>query len=305
MIDYVIVTTAKNEEKYIKYTLDSVCNQIHIPKEWIIVDDGSNDSTSSIVEQYVKCYPWIRLIKTDDGVRKRDGGIKLVHVWNIGYRALKTTDYEFLVRLDADITLPKNYFMEISECFQNNAKVGLCGGYILNKFEDGTIIKEKAPLYHIRGAFKAFRKKCFDEIGGFPPVINWDGLDEMKAMYLGWSTKTLPLDVIHHRPTSTAMNNGVKFALSIGREYYLDGSDLIIALLRSIKIGRLYKPRIISGISFYLGFLNAFFTRPTKHVDHDFEKFILEFHYNRIIHAIKSLANSLLNNSLGVIKRKK
>jgi glycosyltransferase involved in cell wall biosynthesis len=47
---YVIVTTAKNEERYIEYTLESVCNQILKPEEWIIVDDGSKDKTPEIIK---------------------------------------------------------------------------------------------------------------------------------------------------------------------------------------------------------------------------------------------------------------
>ena len=61
-MDYVIITPAKNEEKYIRYTLDSVVNQTLKPVEWIIVNDGSTDRTAEIVEEYVKKHVWIKLI---------------------------------------------------------------------------------------------------------------------------------------------------------------------------------------------------------------------------------------------------
>jgi glycosyltransferase involved in cell wall biosynthesis len=296
---YVIVTTAKNEERYIENTLESVCNQILKPEEWIIVDDGSKDKTPEIVEAYRKRYFWIRLLRIDDPVKRRDGGVKLVRIWNLGYSALKTSEYDFLVRLDADLTLPKNYFEMISECFKQNERVGLCGGYIINKFADGKLVRENSPSFHVRGAFKAFRKKSFEEIGGFPNVYNWDGLDELKLLFLGWETRTLPLGVIHHRPTSSSTNRGVKFYFDIGQEYFMDGNDFVISICRSLNIGINSNPRIVSGLIFNFGFLYALLRKREKHVDRDFERFIRAFQYERIRRALKirryfSLFNSIL-----------
>src|SRR5271155_904716 len=56
---YVLITPARNEEAFIKKTLDSVVQQTFLPLKWVIVDDGSTDRTSVIVESYAKRYPWI------------------------------------------------------------------------------------------------------------------------------------------------------------------------------------------------------------------------------------------------------
>ena len=50
---YVLITAARNEESFIKKTLDSVVTQTVLPERWIIVDDGSTDRTAEIVEGYV------------------------------------------------------------------------------------------------------------------------------------------------------------------------------------------------------------------------------------------------------------
>ncbi|HRG52810.1 MAG TPA: glycosyltransferase family A protein, partial [Bacteroidia bacterium] len=42
---YYVITPAKDEEKFIKFTLDSMVNQLLKPAKWIIVDDGSTDNT--------------------------------------------------------------------------------------------------------------------------------------------------------------------------------------------------------------------------------------------------------------------
>lgn len=40
--EFVVITPVKNEELFIKQTIDSVINQTFKPKTWIIVDDGQN-----------------------------------------------------------------------------------------------------------------------------------------------------------------------------------------------------------------------------------------------------------------------
>lgn len=58
-----IITPAYNAEKYIEETINSVINQKYKNWEMIIVDDCSGDSTSSIVESYLKKDNRVRLIK--------------------------------------------------------------------------------------------------------------------------------------------------------------------------------------------------------------------------------------------------
>ena len=57
-----IIVTCYNREKYIKECLESVKNQTYTNFECIIVDDGSTDSSRSIIETYLddprfKYYP--------------------------------------------------------------------------------------------------------------------------------------------------------------------------------------------------------------------------------------------------------
>ena len=126
-MDYVIITPAKNEEKYIRYTLDSVVNQTLKPVEWIIVNDGSTDRTAEIVEEYVKKHVWIKLITIRKN-EKRAPGSKVVRAFYSGYTKIKK-DYDVISKLDADLTLPINYFRKVIDSFQDEKKVGLCGGY--------------------------------------------------------------------------------------------------------------------------------------------------------------------------------
>ena len=51
---YILITPARNEEKFIEGTIRSVVAQTLLPEQWVIVDDGSTDRTAEIVESYVK-----------------------------------------------------------------------------------------------------------------------------------------------------------------------------------------------------------------------------------------------------------
>src|SRR4029077_15883694 len=60
---YVLITPARNEERLIARTLESVVSQTVLPENWVIIDDGSADQTAEIVKRYTKDYPWIELVQ--------------------------------------------------------------------------------------------------------------------------------------------------------------------------------------------------------------------------------------------------
>lgn len=279
--NFVIITPAHNEESYIRFTLDSVVAQTIHPAQWVIVDDGSTDGTADIVQGYVDKYPWVKLVKNFPNDTRRQGGSKVVRAFMLGCQALDAGDFQFIVKLDADLTLPSNYFKEVGKTFEADLAVGMCGGYLL-ELSNGVWWKAKSADYHLRGAIKAYRKKCFEEIGGIRPVSNWDMLDEMTAMYLGWSVKILPLEVRHHRLTSTLINRGLKFSFKKGQVYYKDGYDLLLLALRSVPYSLSTKPYLLSSTALFLGFLSCCITKPEKDVDTGLEKFIRKFQYTRI-----------------------
>lgn len=71
MSDVSVITAAYNSEKTLADTIRSVIQQEFLPKEYIIVDDGSSDRTAEIVRAFIPQYPWIQLISTpNQGVAK-------------------------------------------------------------------------------------------------------------------------------------------------------------------------------------------------------------------------------------------
>ena len=61
--NYVLITAARNEEKYIENTIKAIIAQTVLPVQWIIVSDGSTDRTDEIVMQYSARYNFIHLMR--------------------------------------------------------------------------------------------------------------------------------------------------------------------------------------------------------------------------------------------------
>ena len=83
-LSYVLVTPARNEEPFIEKTIESVTRQTVRPTRWVIVDDGSTDSTAAIVEGYRARHDWIELVRMP---RHRDRSFAAkVFAWAAGSR---------------------------------------------------------------------------------------------------------------------------------------------------------------------------------------------------------------------------
>ncbi len=276
---YIIISPAKNEARFIAKTILSVVNQTLKPIRYIIVDDGSDDDTSQIVRKFQEVHQYISLLEIKSHGIERSGGAKVVDVFNIGFKSVGETEYDFIVKLDSDLELPNCYFEKIANEFQKDSKLGMCGGIIMNKIGD-EFIKEQSSDFHIRGAFKSIRYPCFKEIGGFKSIWNWDSVDEMEAMRMGWRTKVIDLPVKHFRPTSQAYNFK-KHCIRSGRDAYQMRNDLFLLLKRAISRGMI-KP-FVFGFFFYIyGYFLGLINKDKRIVNKELSQFINDFNRKRL-----------------------
>lgn len=277
---FVIITPVKNEAKFIKQTLNSVINQTVKPKSWIIVDDGSTDNTAQIVNEYCIIHNWIKLLTIDNKHEERSGGSKVVNAFYKGLILADPNEFEFIVKLDGDLILPPNYFEKVLNEFEKYPSLGICGGTILNKYSEIDIREEKVSSFHVRGALKMIRKKCWDQIGGFKEIWNWDGLDIMEAQFIGWDTRSINVPVIHLRPTTSAYNP-VVHSYKSGYEAYKMGADFFLTLLRTVrKIN--YKLYFKLGNAYLKGYFAAKKNKESLIVSESLAKFINKKHYSRL-----------------------
>jgi poly-beta-1,6-N-acetyl-D-glucosamine synthase len=209
-ITYVLVTAAFNEEAVIEHTLRSVVSQTLLPLRWVIVSDGSTDRTDEIVKKYAAEHDFIQLLRMTDKKHGHNFGAQ-VRAINAGVDQLKHLQYEFIGNLDADIGLDPEYFQSLFERFRRDLKLGLGGGYICDRQEDGSFLSRKNnSLRSVAHAAQMFRRPCFESTGAYQP-LPYGGPDthaEVSARMNGWAVRSFPeLRVLHYRPTGTA--NGI------------------------------------------------------------------------------------------------
>src|SRR5690606_29939602 len=100
-------------------------------------------------------------------------GSKVVRAF---YKGLETLDnnYDFIVKMDADVILPPDYFATIADVFREDNSVGIAGGLIYIAQDNRWVYEAIADKNHVRGPVKAYSRTCFEKIGGLKPAIGWD-----------------------------------------------------------------------------------------------------------------------------------
>ena len=194
---YSIVTAARNEGRYIFKTLQSVVSQVHRPVEWIIIDDGSTDDTSAIIDSYCKNHTWITKIRLDNFLPglKTTGG-RVGHLLNIAVKKLRVQS-DFITKLDADTQFQPDFFQRLLYEFEHDKKLGIASG---NLVFEGRIMK-MAPD-ETKGAVMIIRREIFEQVGGFfeSRGRGEDTLFSVAARFFGWKTKTFPVYFDHLKP---------------------------------------------------------------------------------------------------------
>jgi poly-beta-1,6-N-acetyl-D-glucosamine synthase len=252
---YIVITPVRDEEAYLRFTIESMLSQTVRPSEWVIVNDGSTDGTAAIIDEYAAQHPWIRAVhRVNRGFRKAGGGV--VEAFNDGLRAVTTTDWQFIVKMDGDLTFEEHYFERCLDNFNSDSRLGIGGGVICY-IENGAKRIEFCPEFHVRGATKIYRRECWDAIGGFWPAPGWDTMDEVKANMLGWGTRSFPdLHLQHHRYTGTA--DGIWAGMvKNGRANYVCGYHPLFMLAKFfIRLPR--RPYLIGSVALLYGYLSGY-----------------------------------------------
>lgn len=258
---YVIVTPARNEAKFLEPMIESIARQTLVPAEWIIVDDGSTDGTAEIIDRFARQHPWIRGVHRENrGFRKAGGGV--VEAFYDGFMALTCSDWEFVVKLDADLTLEETYFERCLEYFRQEPRLGIAGGTVYHPL-DGRLKPERTPQFHVRGASKIYRRDCWDAIGGLWPAPGWDTIDEVRANMLGWTTQSFSdIPIIHHRMTGTAEGSW-RGLMKNGQANYIAGYHPLYLTVACVS-GVSRQPYLIGAWARLYGFFSSYFKRAPR-----------------------------------------
>ena len=198
-----IVIPAHNEEAYLASTLDSLIEQTLLPAKIIVVNDHSTDTTGKIIDSYSERFEFITGIHITSGTDHTPGS-KVVDAFYKGYAQLDS-NFDIICKFDADLIFPKEYLEKIVSAFNDDTETGMAGGFCSVEKGSRWVREELTGKDHIRGALKAYRKDCFQQIGGLKKAMGWDTIDELLAQYHGWKVCTIPeLEVKHLKPTGAA-----------------------------------------------------------------------------------------------------
>jgi glycosyltransferase involved in cell wall biosynthesis len=275
---YYIIIPAHNEADFIALTLNSIASQTLLPSKVVVVNDNSTDATASIVSEFSNSYNYISLVnKTSEAIHLP--GSKVIQAFHKGFETIDG-DYDIIVKLDADLILPDNYFETIVNHFRKDDKIGMVGGFAYIEKNGQWILENLTDKDHIRGAFKAYRKECFLQIGNLKPAMGWDTVDELLCKFYGWKVVTdESLKVKHLKPTGANYNKTARFKQ--GEAFYTLGYGFIITAIASAKLAFM-KRKPFLFFDYIQGFWKAKINKKPLLVSVEQAEFIRNYRWNKM-----------------------
>lgn len=277
-MQYYLIIPAHNEAQHIALTLQSIEVQTVLPKKIVVVNDHSTDDTEMILHSFMAHNPNLTLVNNLSDSEHQPGS-KVIRAFQKGLETLDE-NYDFIVKLDADLILPPNYFETIIAHFNSDAKIGMAGGFAYIEKNGTWILENLTDKDHIRGAFKAYRKVCFQQIGGLKPAMGWDTVDELLAKFYGWKIETdETLKVKHLKPTGANYNKTARFKQ--GEAFYTLGYGFWITAIASAKLAMMKKKPLLF-LDYIRGFWKAKFANKPMLVTVEQAKFIRQYRWTKM-----------------------
>ncbi len=283
---YVLITAAHNEGARIRETIESVLAQSMRPTQWSIVSDNSEDNTDEIIQEYSEVYRFI----TFGRISRKDGrsfGAK-VRALQLAHSLLEGTSFRFIGNLDADITLPSDYYEVLLARMRGDKCLGIVSGAInemsKGKFAPRTLNSESSVAH----AAQIVRLECYEAIGGYA-ILEYGGEDwhaQISACMKGWKVHTYAdLPVLHHRATGRESGALFKRFFRQGQMDYSMGSYPPFEFLKCLR--RIAAPPLLIGSVLRLcGFAWPYLKGEQTPVAPDFVKLLRAEQRKRLLDAL-------------------
>src|SRR5690606_17712108 len=121
-----VILPVYNAEKYVKEAIESVLNQTYKHVEFLIINDGSTDTSKEIILQFDD--PRIRYIENEQN-------IQLIKTLNKGIDLAKG---KYIARMDADDRCSIHRFQKQIDFLERNPSYVLCGTWATIIDSNGT-----------------------------------------------------------------------------------------------------------------------------------------------------------------------
>jgi poly-beta-1,6-N-acetyl-D-glucosamine synthase len=282
-ISYVLITPARNEEKFIETTIKSIVCQSLLPKKWIIVNDGSTDGTAVIVQKYLREFPWIELVQMPPHPEYEFAA--KARCFNAGLERLRNCEFDIIGNVDADVSFDQDFFAFLLEKFARDPALGVAGAPMKEANHDA-VEDGRFNETDVFGACQLFRRKCLEAIGGYPLIrggIDWAAV--RMARMKGWKTRSFPEKRFFHHRTMGATNCGVWRAIwNHGvKDYYL-GNHPLWEIAR-VTYQMTTKPFFVKGVILFAGYASACLRRMERPIPRD----LIHFHRQEQLQRLTSV----------------
>jgi len=281
---YVLVTPVRDEIRTIRRTIESVLRQTCLPREWVIVSDGSTDGTNAVVESASRNVPWIRLLVLP--FRPERSFAAVVRALETGVRAIESKEHGYLGLLDADVEFGAEYFERLIRHFEVNARLGMAGGVVVDDGRRQARLPRNA--LDVPGAVQFFRRECFASLGPLIPLPEggWDCVTCVVARMRGYETRLVPeLAVTHLKPRNVAEGSVLRRQWQLGGRDYALGYAPWFAIAKWL--GRVSEPPVLAGAAAAIvGYAHALLRGRPALVPRDVVAFLRREHRDRLWRAL-------------------
>lgn len=205
-----VIMPVYNCEEYLRDSISSILCQTYTDFEFIIVNDGSSDSSLGQIKRFAK----------------EDSRIKIVSRGNKGLVAslnegLSLARGEFIARMDADdVALPSRFVVQL-EYFKSHPEIDILGGQaraIDEKGQPAGLVRKPIKKRCIRESLKyscplihptyMVRKDVFRNLKGYRDLVSVEDLDFLlRACESGYKIGNVPNEVLLYRINSAGMSS--------------------------------------------------------------------------------------------------
>jgi biofilm PGA synthesis N-glycosyltransferase PgaC len=268
-LTYALVTPVRTEEANLTRLAESILSQSLLPERWVIVDNGSEDGTADVAERLAAAHEWVRTISIPGDANPRPGA-PIVRAFHAGLEELEELP-DVVVKLDADTSMTSEHFEHLTQAFALDPTLGIASGTCLELGDDAKWHPITVTKGHVRGAVRAYRRECLERVLPLEERVGWDGIDELKAAVLGWSTKMLSdLSFFHHRRLGARDGPRTARWVAQGSAAWYMGYRFSYLVLRSVHRAR----EDWAALSMLGGYLRAAARREERYADIDVREYL-------------------------------
>ena len=280
---YVVISPCRDEQEFMRRTLDSMLKQTLLPALWVIVDDGSTDQTPDILHEYAANHDFIKIItRSNRGFRKVGPGV--VDAFYEGYRTIDSDDFDYVCKLDLDLELPPRYFEILIEKMRDNPRIGTCSGKPYNDINGQLVSEERGDEMSV-GMTKLYRMSCFKQIGGLVREVMWDAIDCHRCRQMGWiacSWDEPELRFIHLRLMGSSQHSIYVGRMRHGFGQYFMGTGIVYMAATSV-FRMKHTPYILGGLAMFWGYVKSMLQRNAQLPDQALRQFIRKYQWSCLL----------------------